>query len=156
MNTQEEYEQLYLQAAALLDGDEDLISRMANLSSLLYHSLKHVNWAGFYRFIDSQLILGPFQGKPACTPIPLGKGVCGCAALQKETLCVKNVHEFPGHIACDAASQSEIVVPILKENTIIGVLDIDSDIIDCFNETDCKYLSMFVSLLINDESQNKK
>lgn len=115
MNKIERYEQLLQSATALLEGSEDLICRMANTSSLLYYTLPHINWAGFYRLVNGELILGPFQGKPACTPIALGKGVCGTAASTLQVQCVENVHEFPGHIACDCDSKSEIVLPLQKK-----------------------------------------
>jgi GAF domain-containing protein len=112
--------------AALLDGEPDPIARAANLASLLYHRLPDVNWVGFYFLRGDTLVLGPFQGQPACTRIPVGQGVCGTAWARRETLVVPDVHEFPGHIACDAASRSEIVVPLPPASPLAGVLDIDS------------------------------
>ena len=109
--------------------------------------LDDINWAGFYLYKNNELVLGPFQGKPACTHIELGKGVCGSAALSRETQVIKNVHEFPGHIACDSQSNSEIVVPIIKNNILIGVLDIDSPLYSRFDEIDKKYLEEFVDIL---------
>lgn len=130
------YRELIAQASALLDGEKDLVARAANFSSLLYHSLPEVNWVGFYFMQQGELVVGPFQGKPACVRITLGKGVCGTAAQQCKTILVPNVHEFPGHIACDEASQSEIVLPLLKADTLIGVLDLDSSKLARFDETD--------------------
>ncbi|QCE32598.1 GAF domain-containing protein [Acetobacteraceae bacterium] len=118
---------LPLMAQGLIDGENDSIALFANLSALIAEAFENTNWVGFYRLIDKELVLGPFQGRIACTRIPLGKGVCGTAALEKRTLRIKDVHEFPGHIACDGASNSEIVVPLLgKEDKLYGVLDIDS------------------------------
>jgi len=130
------YEKLTSQLRALLSGQRDFIANAANLSALVFHALPDVNWVGFYRFHDGQLLLGPFQGKPACTRIPRGKGVCGTAAERLETVVVENVHEFPGHIACDSASNSEIVVPIVKDGRLIGVLDLDSPSFGRFDTED--------------------
>lgn len=128
--TTTEKPELYRQAAqqleALLAGERDAIANAANMSALLMQLLPDLNWAGFYLLKQGELVLGPFQGKTACVRIPLGRGVCGAAAAQRETLLVKDVHAFPGHIACDAASRSELVVPLVKEGTLIGVLDLDS------------------------------
>lgn len=120
------YAQLQQQAAALLDGERDRIANAANLSSLLWHSLPDLNWAGFYLFDGRELVLGPFQGKPACVRIALGQGVCGTAAATRRTQRVADVHAFPGHIACDAASNAEIVIPLLRGDELLGVLDLDS------------------------------
>src|ERR1700730_14849527 len=120
------YQDLATKLRSLLAGERDFIANAANLSSLLFYSLPDLNWAGFYLFQVGELILGPFQGRPACVRIAMGKGVCGTAARQRETVLVDNVHEFPGHIACDSASNSEIVVPLVKEDRLIGVLDLDS------------------------------
>jgi L-methionine (R)-S-oxide reductase len=144
------YPEIIAQAKALIHEEKDSLANMANLSSLLYHLMKDVNWVGFYLYRDNQLILGPFQGKPACVRIPIGKGVCGTTAEKRETVIVQDVHQFPGHIACDAASQSEIVVPILIDNRLIGVLDIDSPVKNRFDETDQKYLEQIVELLIKE------
>lgn len=114
------------QAESLMAGETDWVCNAANLAALLYWSLDRINWAGFYIFDGKELVLGPFQGKPACTRIALGKGVCGTAAHERRTLVVPNVNEFPGHIACDIASQSEIVVPIVTNGRLFGVLDVDS------------------------------
>lgn len=123
------------------------IANLANASALLWQELPNINWAGFYLLEDKTLILGPFQGKPACIAIPVGKGVCGTAVAEKRTLVVADVHQFPGHIACDCASNSEIVVPIYKDGKIIGVLDIDSPVFDRFSDTDKQGLEVFVKTL---------
>jgi L-methionine (R)-S-oxide reductase len=120
------YRELNEQLGHLLKGERDLIANAANMASLVYHTLPKLNWAGFYLFKDGELVLGPFQGKPACIRIKIGKGVCGTAAERRETVVVEDVHEFPGHIACDSASRSEIVVPILADERLVGVLDLDS------------------------------
>ncbi len=120
------YRELLEQAQALLHGEIDRIANAANLAAMIWHSLPDLNWAGFYFFDGRELVLGPFQGKPACVRIALGKGVCGTAAQKRETVIVRNVHEFPGHIACDSASNSEIVVPLIRGKDLLGVLDLDS------------------------------
>jgi L-methionine (R)-S-oxide reductase len=130
------YAELEKQLAALLAGERDFIATAANTAALLYHTLPDLNWVGFYRLVDGELVLGPFQGKPACVRIPLGKGVCGTAAATRETVLVPDVHTFPGHIACDAASRSEIVVPLVKAGTLLGVLDLDSPKPARFDEAD--------------------
>ena len=122
----EQYAQLLQQARALLHGERDRIASAANLSALLYHALPRLNWVGFYFFDGSELVVGPFQGLPACVRIPLDKGVCGAAASTRSTQLVEDVHAFPGHIACDAASRSELVVPLVSGDALIGVLDLDS------------------------------
>lgn len=148
MNKTECYEELLANAKALMGPEDDLIARMANVSSLLYHHLSHINWAGFYRSSGNQLLVGPFQGKPACTPIAYGKGVCGTCAVTAKIQCIANVHMFPGHIACDAASKSEIVVPLIEKDTVIGVLDLDSDVYDHFDEIDIRYVSILVEMML--------
>ncbi len=120
------YAQLRAQLASLLAGERDLVANAANAAALLYHALPEVNWAGFYFLRGAELVLGPFQGQPACVRIPLGKGVCGTAALSGQTLLVADVHQFPGHIACDAASRSELVIPLKRGDVLLGVLDLDS------------------------------
>lgn len=120
------YAELQQQAVALLAGERDRIANAANLSSLLWHGLPDLNWAGFYLFDGRELVLGPFQGKPACVRIALGRGVCGTAAATRRTQVVADVHAFPGHIACDAASRAEIVIPLLRGDELLGVLDLDS------------------------------
>ncbi len=122
----QQYAQLAAQARGLLAGESDRIANAANLSALVYHALPSLNWAGFYFFDGTELVVGPFQGLPACVRIPLDKGVCGAAASRRETQRVDDVHAFPGHIACDAASRSELVVPLVKDGTLIGVFDLDS------------------------------
>src|SRR5688572_23973214 len=120
------YAQLVEELSGLIAGERDLIANLANSASLLYHSLPDLNWVGFYLLKDGELVVGPFQGKPACVRIALGKGVCGTAAARRATVIVENVHEFDGHIACDSASNSEIVVPLLRGTELLGVLDLDS------------------------------
>src|SRR5919106_2309833 len=130
------YDQLATQLSGLLAGERDLIANAANFSSLVFQSLPDLNWAGFYFAKDGELVLGPFQGKPACVRIKIGKGVCGTAAQLKQTVVVENVHEFPGHIACDSDSNSEIVVPLIGEGLLIGVLDLDSPALARFDAED--------------------
>lgn len=135
MNAQS-YASLNRQAQALLVGEDDLVAAMANFSALINDSLDNLNWVGFYLLKGDQLILGPFQGKVACSRIPLGKGVCGTSADQKQTLRIADVHQFDGHIACDSASESEIVIPVFNKGELVAVLDIDSPILSRFTETD--------------------
>jgi L-methionine (R)-S-oxide reductase len=130
------YRALEKQLLALLAGERNAIANQANAAALIFHSLPDLNWAGFYRFIGDQLLLGPFQGNPACVRIQIGKGVCGTAAARRETILVPDVHEFPGHIACDPDSRSEIVVPLVKNNVLLGVLDLDSPKPGRFDITD--------------------
>lgn len=120
------YRDLLAALDALTAGEPDGIANMANAAALVWQYLPDLNWAGFYRMVDGELVLGPFQGKAACIRIPLGKGVCGTAAARGETQRVDDVHAFPGHIACDAASRSELVVPLVRDGTVLGVLDLDS------------------------------
>jgi L-methionine (R)-S-oxide reductase len=122
----ETYRQIIVAADALTDGEPDPIANMANVAALLWEALPDLNWAGFYRNLGGELVLGPFQGRPACIRIPFGKGVCGAAAATLEPQCVIDVHAFPGHIACDSASASELVVPIVQDQRLIAVLDLDS------------------------------
>lgn len=145
----EQYELVIKQLAALVHDEPNRIANLANASALLGQFLKDINWVGFYLFEEGELVLGPFQGLPACVRIPLGKGVCGTSAARQETIVVEDVHAFPGHIACDAASASEIVVPILKDGHLIGVLDIDSPRKGRFDETDRMYLESFVQQLVS-------
>lgn len=149
MTASKEYPLLVEQAKALMAGEDDWIANTANLSALLFNSLENVNFAGIYRYENGELILGPFQGKPACIHIALGKGVCGTAAKNEKTEIVKNVHDFLGHIACDSASNSEIVVPIFKNDKLWGVFDFDSTEIANFGEEDQKYLEKIASLIFN-------
>lgn len=135
-NKQELYGDLSLQLSGLLTGERDLIANAANTSALLYHSLPNVNWVGFYLLKDGELVLGPFQGKPACVRIALGRGVCGTAAQARHSLVVPDVHAFPGHIACDTASRSELVVPLIAGGALLGVLDLDSPLPARFDEDD--------------------
>lgn len=142
------YEQVAREAAALIEGESDWVANLANVAALLYHSLPDVNWAGFYLLKGETLIVGPFQGLPACVRIPMGKGVCGTAAMRRQTLVVPNVQEFPGHIACDSASKSEIVVPMIKDEVLLGVLDIDSARRDRFDAIDQEGLERLVQVLL--------
>ena len=146
-NKKESYELLLKQLKALLEDEPDPIANLSNASSLLNQFLNDVNWVGFYLWKQDQLVLGPFQGLPACVRIPSGKGVCGTAVSDGKVQRIADVHAFPGHIACDAASQSEIVVPIFKDGEIYGVLDIDSPSKDRFDEEDEWYLTKFVETL---------
>jgi L-methionine (R)-S-oxide reductase len=134
------YAELLEQANALFEGEHDFIANAANLSALLFHSLPDLNWAGFYFLKEEGLVLGPFQGKPACVRIAMGRGVCGTAARERHTILVPDVNAFPGHIACDAASASEVVVPLVKGNKLIGVLDLDSPRMGRFQEIDARGL----------------
>jgi L-methionine (R)-S-oxide reductase len=142
------YADVVAQTRALLEGERDAIANFANTTSLLYHSLPDLNWVGFYLLKDGELVVGPFQGKPACVRIPLGKGVCGTAAARRATVIVKNVHEFDGHIACDSASNSEIVVPLLRGNELLGVLDLDSPKFERFDAEDQAGLEKIVAEVI--------
>ena len=130
------YAELTEAAAALVAGEPDPIANMANVAALLWESLPELNWAGFYRNVGGELVLGPFQGRPACIRIPFGKGVCGVAAATLEPQCVADVHAFPGHIACDAASRAELVVPIVAGGRLVGVLDLDSPVPGRFDQED--------------------
>ncbi|MDX2322299.1 MAG: GAF domain-containing protein [Moritella sp.] len=148
MSTLQLYQRLAQQADALMAEETHLIANLANLSALLFMELEDVNWAGFYLYENNQLVLGPFQGLPACIRIPLGRGVCGTAASTLQSQLVTNVHDFPGHIACYAASNSEIVVPIVVNDKLIGVLDIDSPSIGRFNQDDLTGKELLVSQLV--------
>ncbi|EIM02328.1 GAF domain-containing protein [Rhodanobacter denitrificans] len=133
----EHYDDLVRQARGILAGERDLIANAANFGALVYHSLPQLNWAGFYLYDGTELVVGPFQGKPACIRIALGRGVCGTAAQTRQTQLVRDVNAFAGHIACDAASQSEIVVPLLKaDGSLLGVWDVDSPVTDRFDDDD--------------------
>ena len=142
-----DYKTLNTQLYSLIHGVPHRVANLANASALLYDTLDVINWAGFYFIEDGTLVLSAFQGKPACIEIPLGKGVCGTAASRKETVVVPDVHQFPGHIACDSASNSEIVVPIFADGEVIGVLDIDSPVTERFTEDDRAGLEEFVKIL---------
>ena len=145
---EQQYETVIKQLDALLTGEPNVVANLSNASALLNQFLDRVNWVGFYVTEGNQLVLGPFQGMPACVRIPFGRGVCGVAAETKTTQLVADVHQFPGHIACDSASNSEIVVPIMKEGNNIGVLDIDSPEKNRFDEVDQHYLEKFVETLL--------
>lgn len=145
------YASLVVQLMSLLKGEYDFTANAANFSALLFNSLPNVNWAGFYFLKGEELVLGPFQGNPACVRIPLGKGVCGVAAQQLETIIVPNVHEFPGHIACDVASNSEIVVPLFDGERLLGVLDLDSPLIGRFDDQDAEGLNELVTVFVGHE-----
>ncbi|PSU02966.1 GAF domain-containing protein [Photobacterium gaetbulicola] len=132
----ENYQTLTKQAIALIEGESDLIANMSNISALLAMELEDINWVGFYILKGDQLVLGPFQGKPACVRIPVGRGVCGTAIAENRVQRVEDVHQFEGHIACDAASNSEIVIPFTVNGELYGVLDIDSPILSRFNQSD--------------------
>lgn len=144
----QQYETVIKQLDALLTGESNVVANLSNASALLNQFLDRVNWVGFYVTEGSQLVLGPFQGMPACVRIPFGRGVCGVAAETKTTQLVADVHQFPGHIACDSSSNSEIVVPIIKDGNVIGVLDIDSPEKNRFDEVDQRYLEKFVETLL--------
>ncbi|PGK07604.1 GAF domain-containing protein [Bacillus anthracis] len=144
----QQYETVIKQLDALLTGESNVVANLSNASALLNQFLDRVNWVGFYVTEGNQLVLGPFQGMPACVRIPFGRGVCGVAAETKTTQLVADVHQFPGHIACDSASNSEIVVPIIKDGNAIGVLDIDSPEKNRFDEVDQRYLEKFVETLL--------
>lgn len=145
---EEQYDLLIKQLKALLEGERHPIANLSNASALLNQFMDKINWVGFYLLEGEELILGPFQGLPACVRIPIGKGVCGTSVAKRETIVVPDVHEFPGHITCDPASQSEIVVPMIKDETVLGVLDVDSPHKARFDEIDAKKLAEFVEVLI--------
>jgi L-methionine (R)-S-oxide reductase len=142
------YDELARDLAALLSGERDLIANAANTAALVYDALPDLNWAGFYLYKSGELVLGPFQGKPACVRIALGKGVCGTAASRRETVLVEDVHSFPGHIACDSASNSEIVIPLIRDGELLGVLDLDSPRHARFGADDARGLERLASIFI--------
>ena len=142
-----DYESLVLQLKSLAEADADYVPFLSNASALLYDAMPNLNWAGFYLIKNGRLVLGPFQGKVACIHIPLGKGVCGTAVSENRTVRVANVHEFAGHIACDSASNSELVIPIRKDGIPVGVLDLDSPLLSRFTEKDQAGLEQFVKTL---------
>lgn len=146
-NKEENYKMVIKQLVSLIEDEKNMSANLSNASSLLNQFLDEVNWVGFYLTEGTELVLGPFQGLPACVRIPFGKGVCGTSAAERKTMRIEDVHQFPGHIACDAASRSEIVVPLLKDGELLGVLDIDSPIIKRFDEIDEKMLQEFASTL---------
>ena len=132
------YRELAGSAAALVAGEPDKVANMANLAALIWQYVPQLNWAGFYRVVDGELVLGPFQGKPACLRIPFGQGVCGAAAASGATQLVADVHAFPGHIACDADSRSELVVPVLRDGAVVAVIDLDSPQLARFDADDAR------------------
>ena len=140
---------------ALLEGERDRIANLANCAALLWQELPDINWVGFYLLKGGELVVGPFQGKPACVRIAIGKGVCGTAAQQRQTILVDNVHEFPGHIACDSASNSEIVVPLIAPDQLLGVLDLDSPAFARFDDDDARGLNELVEIFIKGCSISK-
>ncbi|AJE51059.1 MULTISPECIES: GAF domain-containing protein [Paenibacillus] len=146
---QEQFESVLGQLRALVHDESNRIANLANASALLGHFLPDVNWSGFYLYDGTELVLGPFQGLPACIRIPLGRGVCGTAAAERRTLVIDDVHAFPGHIACDAASNSEIVIPLIKNDELIGVLDIDSPLKNRFDQEDRVFLEEFTAILVS-------
>lgn len=146
----EKYELLMKQVKSLLSKDDRLITNLSNLAAALNQTFNKISWVGFYLYDGEILYLGPFQGKVACTKIQIGKGVCGTAAAKGETIIVPDVNKFPGHIFCDPDSKSEIVVPMFKNNKLIGVLDVDSDSYNSFDETDKKYLEEIIKFLTEE------
>ena len=148
----EQYEQLTEQARGLVFEESNLIANAANLSALVYHALPEVNWVGFYLFDGTELVVGPFQGQPACVRIALSKGVCGAAATTRETQRVADVHAFPGHIACDANTRSEVVVPLYQGEKLIGVFDLDSPIPDRFDADDQAGLEAIAAVFLSSLS----
>lgn len=146
---QDLYATLVAKARALLDGERDATANAANLAALLFHAVPDLNWAGFYWLRGGELLLGPFQGKPACVRIALGKGVCGTAAASRRTVVVPDVHAFAGHIACDSASESEIVVPVMKSGELLGVLDVDSPSRGRFDAEDANGLEALVAAFVD-------
>ena len=147
MTKKELYEELVAQAAALTENEENILANLANIAALLGNSLPQINWAGFYLMDGGQLVLGPFWGKPACLRIPLGRGVCGTAAAADSIQRVADVHQFPGHIACDSASNSEIVLPLHREGRVVAVLDIDSPFLSRFTDEDEAVLNALAAVL---------
>lgn len=148
-NNEKDYEMVIKQLHALIEDESDQIANLSNASALLNQFLADINWVGFYLAKEGELVLGPFQGLPACVRIPFGKGVCGTSASERKRMRVEDVHNFPGHIACDAASRSEIVIPLVKDDNLIGVLDIDSPSVGRFTELDETMLVKFSEALIN-------
>ncbi len=144
----EQYGQLLAQARALVHGERDRIANAANLSALVYHALPHLNWVGFYFFDGKELVVGPFQGLPACVRIPLDKGVCGAAASQRVTQRIEDVDAFPGHIACDSASRSELVVPLVHNGDLVGVFDLDSPLLARFDAEDQAGLEAIAAVFV--------
>lgn len=143
----EVYAEMVRSADALTSGEPDAVANMANIAALLWEYLPDVNWTGFYRVVDGELVLGPFQGKAACIRIPFGKGVCGTAAQSGETQLVEDVHAFPGHIACDANSASELVVPVRRNGAVIAVIDLDSPTLNRFDAEDAKGVELLAQMI---------
>jgi GAF domain-containing protein len=141
------YADLVAAAKALVEGEPDGVANMANVAALIWQFLPNLNWAGFYRNVADELVLGPFVGKPACIRIPLGRGVCGTAAASGETQVVPDVHAFPGHIACDADSRSELVVPVLRDGKVVAVIDLDSPVADRFDAEDAAGIEALAAIL---------
>lgn len=144
-----DYASLTRELQGLLADESDLIANAANATSLMYHALPDLNWCGVYLFKGGELVVGPFQGKPACVRITLGKGVCGTAAAERKTIVVPDVHAFPGHIACDAASRSEIVIPLIAGEALLGVLDLDSPVLARFDEEDRRGLEQIAAVFVS-------
>lgn len=142
------YQSMIKQYRYLLENERDWLANLSNTASFLYQFLDDINWSGFYLLKQGELVLGPFMGKPACVRIPVGKGVCGAAVAENKTQVVTDVHQFPGHIACDAASRSEIVIPLVENDNILGVLDIDSPSVGRFDAVDKQYLEQILSILL--------
>ena len=155
-NKSEQYAQLLEQARALLHGEHDRIANAANFAALVWHALPDINWCGFYFFDGRELVVGPFQGKPACVRIALDRGVCGAAATTRQVQCVADVHAFPGHIACDAASRSEIVVPLILDNTLLGVWDVDSPLPNRFDEEDVSGMQALCAIFLDSLKPSKQ
>lgn len=149
MTTEEKYKYMLILLEGQLSSESDIYANISNASAIIYAVMDKLNWSGFYFMRNDELVLGPFQGKPACNRIKVGNGVCGTAVSTKKTQRIANVHEFPGHIACDSASNSEIVIPLIKEDKVYGVLDIDSPVLNRFTELEEKYLTKFVEKLNN-------
>jgi len=147
LSLEEQYLLLIKQVKSLLSKDDNFLSNLSNLTAILKQTFEKISWVGFYLFDGKKLYLGPFQGKIACTQIEIGKGVCGTAAAKSKTIIVENVDMFPGHIVCDSDSKSEIVVPVISNNQLYGVLDLDSTELSAFNETDKKYLEIICEFL---------
>ena len=145
------YDELARQLAALIDGERDLVANCANMAALIYHGLSELNWAGFYFARQGELVLGPFQGKPACIRIAWGEGVCGAAAARGSAIVVPDVHEFPGHIACDPESRSELVAPLVDDGRVLGVLDLDSPVAGRFDEDDRAGCERLVAIFLGHQ-----
>lgn len=147
-NKKKQYQYMNTKLMGLIADEPDWLANLANASALIWLLLEDINWAGFYLMKNDKLVLGPFQGKPACVNIEVGRGVCGTAAADRQTQLVRNVHDFPGHIACDSASNSELVVPIIADDQVVGVLDIDSPMFERFDEEDLAGLERIVETLV--------